>query len=619
MKTLISTSIFASAAFMAFGADYNLTSGENVDILDLSNWGAEEITTSDILNITNNGTSAVLDGTGKSLSFNHMHIRGNVSLDILGSGNTLTGEGTSNSNVFLGTNANNNTTLNILGYGNTYSDKSGWSLMMGNTTSSEGENLLRIHSLRQNEVDSEGNVLVDNSNRFTIPSSVNTFIHNSQKENSTAKNTISIGDNSILDFQTNFVVGANTSSSEAIKGGTSEVVFDGSNSSMTIKQTSVIGSNSGGQSGGVARIIVGGENNSVSTSNNVFVGAGQNYAADVAQTGGTNGIYITGSGNTFTTTQAITVASAFDMSSGTNEFVVSGDNNVVNMTNINVSRNNNTAVFSGGTNRFLVSGSGNVITAKNSINVQTDKQTGGDAVFEVAGKNNEVYFSSNNNIGNAMSGGTARWVLGGENNSASYVNVMSFMLGRTAMTGGEATLEIRGKNNTANFFNVFMGNADTVGGTAKFIVEGSGHTIKINSNLGTYFSGEVDDNGKAVGGGFKFIADADGFSTLSVNNFSTTFGGLIEIDFSKYVVKDTENGDTFTLISINNNAQNLLLEIEGDLDKYFSITGSDDYELLFGDKTLGVRVFSTNVPEPATYAAIFGALALVFAAWRKRK
>lgn len=619
MKKLISTSIFASAAFMAFGADYYLTSGENVDILDLSNWGAEEITTSDILNITNNGTSAVLDGTGKSFSFNHMNIRGNVSLDILGSGNTLTGEGTSNSNIYLGNNANNSSTLNILGYGNTYSDKSGWSFMMGNVNSTEGESVLRIHSSRQNEVDSEGNVLVDNSNRFTIPNSVNTFIYNSQKENSTAKNTISIGDNSILDFQTNFVVGANTSSSEAIKGGTSEVVFDGSNSSMTIKQTSVIGSNSGGQSGGVARIIVGGENNSVSTSNNVFVGAGQNYAADVAQTGGTNGIYITGSGNTFTTTQAITVASAFDMSGGTNEFVVSGDNNVVNMTNINVSRNNNTAVFSGGTNRFLVSGSGNVITAANSINVQTDKQTGGDALFEVAGKNNEVYFSSNNNIGNAMSGGTARWVLGGENNSASYVNVMSFQLGRTAMTGGEATLEIRGKNNTANFFNVFMGNADTVDGKVKFIVEGSGHTIKINNSLETYFSGDIDANGKAVGGGFKFIADADGFSTLSVNNFAKTFGGLIEIDFSKYVMKDTENGDEFTLISINNNAQNLLLEIEGDLDKYFSITGSDDYELLFGDKTLGVRVLSTSVPEPATYAAIFGALALAFATWRKRK
>lgn len=422
-----------------------------------------------------------------------------------------------------------------------------------------------------------------------------------------------------MDFQTNLYIGANSSSTVAIQGGTAEVVFDGSNSSMTIKQTSVIGSNSGGQSGGVARIIVGGENNSVSTSNNVFVGAGQNYADDVAQTGGTNGIYITGSGNNFTTTQSVIVASAFDMSGGTNEFVVSGNNNVVNMTNINVSRNNNTAVFSGGTNRFLVSGSGNVITAKNSINVQTDKQTGGDAVFEVAGKNNEVYFSSNNTIGNAMSGGTARWVLGGENNSASYVNVMSFVLGRTAMTGGEATLEIRGKNNTANFFNVFMGNADTVDGTAKFIVEGSGHTIKINNSLETYFSGEVDDNGKAVGGGFKFIADADGFSTLSVNNFAKTFGGLIEIDFSKYVVKDTENGDEFTLISLNNNAQNLLSEIEGDLDKYFSITGSDDYELLFGDKTLGVRVLSTSVPEPATYAAIFGALALAFAAWRKRK
>lgn len=619
MKILLSTSLFALATVMAFGADYYLTSGANVDILNLENWGATEITSSDTLNITNDGTSAVLEGTGKSLSFNHMHIRGNVSLDILGSGNTLTGKGTSNSNVYLGSNANNSSVLNILGYGNSFSDKSGWSFMMGNTNSTEGENLLRIHSSRQNEVDSEGNILIDNANRFIIPSSVNSFVYNSQKENSTAKNTISIGDNSILDFQTNFFVGANTSSSEAIKGGTSEVVFDGSNSSMTIKQTSVIGSNSGGQAGGTARIVMGGSSNKILASNNVYVGAGQNYAEGVEHTGGTNGIYITGSGNTFTTTQSITVASAFDMSGGTNEFVVSGDNNVVNMTNINVSRNNATAKFSGGTNQFLVSGNGNVITSANSINVQTDKQTGGDALFEVAGKNNEVYFSANNTIGNAMSGGTARWVLGGENNSASYVKVMSFQLGRTAMTGGEATLEIRGKNNTANFFNVFMGNADTVDGKVKFIVEGSGHSIKINSALATYFSGEVDDNGKAVGGGFSFIADSGGFSTIEINNFSTLFNGLIEIDFSKYVVNDTENGDEFTLISVNNNAGNLLSEIQIDLEKYFSVSGSDDYELLFGDKTLGVRVFSTVVPEPATYAAIFGALALAFAAWRRRK
>lgn len=619
MKILLSTSLLASATVMAFGADYYLTSGENVDILNLENWGATEITSSDTLNITNDGTSAVLEGTGKSLSFNHMQIRGNVSLDILGSGNTLTGKGTSNSNVYLGSNANNSSVLNILGYGNSFSDKSGWSFMMGNTNSTEGENLLRIHSSRQNEVDAEGNVLVDNSNRFIIPSSVNSFVYNSQKENSTAKNTISIGDNSILDFQTNFVVGANQSSTVAIQGGTAEVVFDGSNSLMTIKQTSVIGSNSGGQAGGTARIVMGGSSNKILASNNVFVGAGQNYAADVAQTGGTNGIYITGSGNEFTSEQSISVASAFDMSGGVNEFVVSGNNNVVNMKNINVSRNNATAKFSGGTNQFLVSGSGNVITAANSINVYTEKQTGGNALFEVSGKNNEVYFSSNNTIGNAMSGGTAHWVLGGENNSASYVNVMSFQLGRTAMTGGEATLEIRGKNNTANFFNVFMGNADTVDGTAKFIVEGSGHTIKINSSIATYFSGDVDDNGKAVGGGFSFIADSGGFSTIEINNFSTLFNGLIEIDFSKYVVNDTENGDEFTLISVNNNAGNLLSEIQIDLEKYFSVSGSGDYELLFGDKTLGVRVFSTNVPEPATYAAIFGALALAFAAWRRRK
>ena len=382
------------------------------------------------------------------------------------------------------------------------------------------------------------------------------------------------------------------------------------------------------QEGGTAQIVMGGQQNTVSVTRNMRIGGSNNgnYSASGSQSGGTNGIYISGKNNEFTTTATISVASAWDMSGGVNEFVVSGTGNAVNFNTAQVGYGNTSNIFSGGTNRFLVSGTGNVITASQGINAQADNQTGGVAVFEVAGSNNEIYFSGNNLVGRAMQGGENRWVLGGENNKAEYKAAMSFLIGRTAMTGGEAALEIRGKNNTFKTFNLFIGNEGTTNGKAKFIVEGSGHTINVANSFQSYFSGNVGADGKKTGGGFEFIADADGFSTVNINNFSTVFTGLIEIDFSKYIVKDEINGDEFTLISVSNGAGNLLtdnpkanIDHEGAVNEYFSVVGSDEFEIFFGDKTINVRVWSTVIPEPSAYAAAFGALALLFAALRRRK
>ena len=46
---------------------------------------------------------------------------------------------------------------------------------------------------------------------------------------------------------------------------------------------------------------------------------------------------------------------------------------------------------------------------------------------------------------------------------------------------------------------------------------------------------------------------------------------------------------------------------------------ADGENLLWEDDTLFLKVVSTAVPEPATCAGIFGALALAFAYCRKRK
>lgn len=617
MKKLILANLFAGAALSAFAANYTLTSGTNVDILNPANWGASEITTADTLNISQNGTSAVMNGTGNTLNFNHMNISGNASLEILGTGNSLVGAGTTKSNISVGNGANNNSYFGILGRGNSFSDASGFSFMMGNVTSVSGQNLLRVHS---SSAEASGR------NSFTIPSSINSFIYLSTSEGSTARNTVSIGDNSSVDFQTSLFLGAN-SSSNAIKSGVAEIVFDGKGSALSFG-TLCVGANNGYQEGGTSQIVMGGQQNTVSVTTNMRIGGSNNGSYNVGslQSGGTNGIYISGKNNEFTTTATISVASAWDMSGGVNEFVVSGTGNAVNFNTAQVGYGNGSNIFSGGTNRFLVSGTGNVITASQGINVQADNQTGGVAIFEVAGSNNEIYFFANNQVGRAMAGGENRWVLGGENNKAEYKAAMSFLIGRTAMTGGEATLEIRGKNNEFKTFNLFIGNEGTTNGKAKFIVEGSGHTVNVVNSFQAYFSGNVGADGKKTGGGFEFIADADGFSTVNINNFSTVFTGLIEIDFSKYIVKDELNGDEFTLISVSNGAGNLLtenlkanLDKEGDVNEYFSVVGSDEFQIFFGDKTINVRVWSTVIPEPSAYAAVFGALALLFAALRRRK
>ena len=74
--------------------------------------------------------------------------------------------------------------------------------------------------------------------------------------------------------------------------------------------------------------------------------------------------------------------------------------------------------------------------------------------------------------------------------------------------------------------------------------------------------------------------------------------------------------NTFTLNSIYNDIYGL--NENGGI--YFTNNGEElngDWDLFVKGKWLVVSY--TAVPEPATYAAIFGALALAFAAYRRRK
>lgn len=95
----------------------------------------------------------------------------------------------------------------------------------------------------------------------------------------------------------------------------------------------------------------------------------------------------------------------------------------------------------------------------------------------------------------------------------------------------------------------------------------------------------------------------------------------IEDDFS-YIA-----GDTYAISLVSVSDLESLLAIDKinvlNADKMGSewkLASEDKSEYLkWTDTTLYLYVTSSAIPEPSTYAAIFGALALAFAAYRRRK
>lgn len=119
-----------------------------------------------------------------------------------------------------------------------------------------------------------------------------------------------------------------------------------------------------------------------------------------------------------------------------------------------------------------------------------------------------------------------------------------------------------------------------------------------------------------LGGGLKFVADADGISTLNVVTVED-FSGIITLDFSNLgLVNDFAE---FVIVSAANDWESFAEKytLEGsEFVKVIKANAGDTYEIGYASNKLFVNYYA--VPEPATYAAIFGALALAFAAYKRR-
>ena len=138
-----------------------------------------------------------------------------------------------------------------------------------------------------------------------------------------------------------------------------------------------------------------------------------------------------------------------------------------------------------------------------------------------------------------------------------------------------------------------------------------------------------------TGGTIKFVADQNGISTfkaawIEYNDSISQTGYALELDFTNFAPADGEGTYTFNVISSTNNwngreasiMQNYLNEAEignEDLVKIIKANDDDTYSFFTtdGGKTFGITY--NYVPEPSAYAAIFGTIALAFAAYRRRK
>ena len=141
-----------------------------------------------------------------------------------------------------------------------------------------------------------------------------------------------------------------------------------------------------------------------------------------------------------------------------------------------------------------------------------------------------------------------------------------------------------------------------------------------------FIGGEGVSAEKVVGGKLEFIADANGITTIEAESKIQAFSGVIEVDFTNLIWNE-EWGDEhkFTLVqSTSGESSAVLLDwiSNNDITGLSILKGVSGGEFSADNTNLYLTIAKdslTIVPEPSTYAAIFGALALAFAAYRRRK
>ena len=256
-------------------------------------------------------------------------------------------------------------------------------------------------------------------------------------------------------------------------------------------------------------------------------------------------------------------------------------------------------------------GGQNVFEFKNASTAQNTFQAYGITLRNTSGassQKNQLIFAGNTLIkGNDGIGDTSiRFRIGSED----------------VATGGTSELILQGEGvRTGYLIDVLVGNAASTGGTSIFSVQGS----DIKKDLSDHLDISRDLIVTASGGAeaiLEFVADANGFSKISAATIDFT-GGTLALNFA-----DITTGMGDELIQFRNTGDARFADweefcnnvVNGTAGSQLLISGVDAQDTLTFSYNNGILSYSYDViPEPGTYAAIFGALALALAVYRRKR
>lgn len=369
------------------------------------------------------------------------------------------------------------------------------------------------------------------------------------------------------------------------------------------------------------------------TSYNTFVNVGE-YSLLSA-----NSIFIADVSNAVSGTAKISVASNSQVMVYQSSALKEGDETIYNDGGaINVG----TKVRAGGNAIFEADGS-SIRVETSTISIGSDTSTGGSNTFSI--KNTSTDVSKQNYVSAFNYEMKNSKVEGSTQTNRLVIDGNTYVSGRTSPYNGDKSLRfnvatnesasgvselvLKGENlEFGYFFQLNAGNEASTGGQGIITIATS--SAKSNGQNGFYISNNMSILGgdgtsaeNPIGGVLRMQADESGFGYVNAN--AINFTGILELDFTKLLGK-YEEGVTFKLINARNTndsstwlsfCDNLVLGDYSNINiKLRDETDEVIFELNGGELSV---IYTSYVPEPSTFAALFGAIALAFAMYRRRK
>ncbi len=188
----------------------------------------------------------------------------------------------------------------------------------------------------------------------------------------------------------------------------------------------------------------------------------------------------------------------------------------------------------------------------------------------------------------------------------------------TSKTGGNSsegsTVIVRGGSSLIQAqFSTIMGNAEYTSAFT-FRVEGENNVRLRNwSFIGA--AGTSVEN--PMGAKLELVADESGLTTIQHESTVLDFSGVVLVDLTNLIWNESWGSEhQFTLVSATNNSATAFGYFCDNQETLAEVDGVSDWLFSYDNNNLYLTV--SQVPEPATFAAIFGALALAIAAYRRR-